>query len=65
MIKIYQMKIKMVKQNNMDKNLQRINNKTNKMLKFEFVREMIHLNIQINIHKIKNNLDIISKILIM
>ena len=65
MIKIYQMKIKMVKQNNIDKNLQRINNKTNKMLKFEFVIEMIHLNIQINIHKIKNNLDIIRMIQIM
>lgn len=65
MIKIYQMKIKMVKQNNIDKNLQRINNKTNKMLKFEFVIEMIHLNIQINIHKIKNNLDIIRMIKIM
>ena len=59
------MKIKMVKQNNIDKNLQRINNKTNKMLKFEFVIEMIHLNIQINIHKIKNNLDIIRMIKIM
>ena len=50
---------------NKDKNLQRINNKTNKMLKFEFVIEMIHLNIQINIHKIKNNLDIIRMIKIM
>ena len=44
------MKIKMVKQNNIDKNKQRINNKTNKMLKFELVIEMIYLNIQINIH---------------
>jgi len=35
------------------------------MLKFEFVIEMIHLNIQINIHKIKNNLDIIRMIKIM
>ena len=65
MIKINQMKIKMVKQNNIDKNLQRINNKTNKMLKLEFVIEMIHLTIQINIHKIKNNLDIIKMIQIM
>ena len=65
MIKINQMKIKMVKQNNIDKNLQRINNKTNKMLKLEFVIEMIHLTIQINIHKIKNNLDIIRMIKIM